>query len=114
MSYKINNTTMPDYTSISPEVHDLYGEGTGRDEAGINHLELIRAGTRKWKIKHEMLTNDEIETLVNALDPLGFSMTGYHPLGNSASSCYGTITISFRSIDGDGYRWDADVSIIEN
>lgn len=115
-SYKIDNVTMPlGITSFTPEIHNLYGEGTGRDEAGINHLELIRAGTRKWQIKHSFLTSQEMETLVNALKPKGFSVEAYHPLGNQASSCYGTAQVSMSAKPGSlEIYWDVDVSLIEN
>lgn len=115
-SYKIDNVTMPlGITSFSPEIHDLYGEATGRDEAGINHLELIRAGTRKWVIKHAFLTSQEMEKLVKALKPKGFRVEAYHPLGNVAASCYGTAQVTLSAKPGSlEIFWDVDVSLIEN
>lgn len=111
MSYKINGVTMPQgITEYNTETNDLYSENTGRDEAGYNHLDLIRAGVRKWKIKHTMLTKTEKEQIVSSLDPLGFSFVS--PDGEIAN-CYATIS-SMQRVIGSVERWNVELSIIEN
>ena len=118
-AWKINSTTLPSPTSVSPEVTDLYGEETGRDEAGFNHLDLIRAGVKKWTLRFEMLTRKELNDLEAALNPLGFQFTGFHS-GNwvTVTSCYGNLTgqelvAYFGDGEEDSY-WNCQLSIIEN
>ena len=118
-AWKIGDTTLPSPTSVSPEVTDLYGEETGRDEAGYNHLDLVRAGVRKWSLRFEMLTRQELETIKSALDPLGFSFTGFDGTGwVTVDSCYGKLTgqeLAFYTGDEtDESRWNCSLSIIEN
>ena len=118
-AWKINSTTLPSPTSVSPEVTDLYGEETGRDEAGFNHLDLIRAGVKKWTLRFEMLTRKELNDLEAALNPLGFQFTGFHHDGwVTVTSCYGNLTgQELAAYFGDGEEesyWNCQLSIIEN
>ena len=118
-AWKIGDTTLPSPTSVSPEVTDLYGEETGRDEAGFNHLDLIRAGVKKWTLRFEMLTRKELNDLEAALNPLGFQFTGFHS-GNwvTVTSCYGNLTgQELAAFFGDGEEesyWNCQLAIIEN
>lgn len=117
--YKINGEDMPlNITEFSPEVNHLYGEATGRDEAGYNHLELIRANVRKWKITHEMLTRAEVDQIVGALNPLGFDFVGMHSSGYVSANCYGNITdmacTAFQDDSPTGSYWTLSLSIVEN
>lgn len=119
MYYKINNVMMPkSITAFMPESNNLYGKNTGRDEAGFNHLDLIRANVRKWVVKHEMLTRGELDTIKSALNPLGFDFTGLSSAGVVTANCYANVTgESCRYYENDseeGSRWDVQISIIEN
>lgn len=119
MYYKINGKLMPgDITSFEPESNHLYGENTGRDEAGYNHLDLVRADVRKWSIKHEMLTRGELDRLKKACNPLGFDFEGLSSAGYVTAFCYANITGEscryYEDDTPDGSRWDCNVSIVEN
>lgn len=118
MQYKIDGATMPAPTEFSFESNDLYGSNTGRDEAGVNHLDLIRSGIRKWKIKHQMLTRAEVDKIKKALNPLGFDFTGMHTDGIVTCNCYGTISSMtcawYEDDTPDGSRWNLEFSVIEN
>lgn len=117
MRYKIDGVEMPVATDFEPETNDLYGDNTGRDEAGYNHLDLIRPNVRKWKIKHENLTLAELNQIKEALNPLGFNFTGLHTGGVVTCNCYGNIKgikCVYYGDDENDSRWDANVSIIEN
>lgn len=119
MYYRINGVMMPrSITEFSPEANNLYGENTGRDEAGYNHLDLIRANVRKWSIKHEMITRGELNTIKKALNPLGFSFTGLSSEGVVTANCYATVTSEtcrvYRDDTLNGSYWDVQISVIEN
>lgn len=118
MKYKINGVTMPVPTGYVMETNNLYGPNTGRDEAGFNHLDLVRSNVKKWNISHEKITRGEMDTLKNALNPLGFEFTGLHTNGVVTCNCYGTIKdlkcVYYENDTASGSYWDLSISIIEN
>lgn len=67
--YKIDHNPMPAAVEITPSEEELYSDSTGRDEMGVTHLDLVRAGVNKLQIRHEMLTDTELATIKNAIDP---------------------------------------------
>lgn len=117
MFYKINGVKMPPFTSYEPESNHLYGENTGRDEAGYNHLDLIRANVRKWKIKHEFITRGELDQIKRACGAGSFQFRGLSSEGLVNATCYGTISAEkclwWEDDSADGSRWACDVSIVE-
>lgn len=109
MRYKINGVTMPPIVDFSYKPNNLYGENTGRDESGDMHLDLIKAGLHKWTIKHHMITRGELDQLEQALDPLGFTFTGFTAGGMVSRQCYGTMagdpTCIFYEDDSPAGSW---------
>lgn len=112
--YYINGNKMPDYDECEPESTDLYGENTGRDESGVNHLDLIRAGVRKWKFSHKMLTAEEVRKISKSLNPLGFQFKGLFDGEVVTANCYGNIKRKQRAVASTKVYWDCEVTIIEN
>lgn len=118
MYYAINGRQMPAPVSFDPEVNALYGENTGRDESGMNHLDLIRGRVHKWQIKHTMLTEDQMRSIVEALDPKGFNFTGMSTLGQVSCSAYAaSINATAKTSNigpGGSHYWDLSFNVIEN
>ncbi len=116
--YKINGVIMPPFETIEPETNDLYGENTGRDEAGYNHLDLVRPNVRKWKITHRMITRGELDQIRDALNPSGFNVTAPHTSGMETANCYGKISgikiNLYEDNTPEGSFWDCTVTLIEN
>lgn len=117
MFYKINGVQMPSLTSFEPESNNLYGKNTGRDEAGCNHLDLIRANVRKWKIKHEFITRGELDKIKRACGAGSFQFTGLCSEGVVTAECYAKISgekcLVYEDDTPSGSRWSCDVSIVE-
>lgn len=117
MFYKINGVLMPSFTSFQPESNNLYGENTGRDEAGYNHLDLIRANVRKWKIKHEFITRAELDKIKSACGAGTFNFTGLCSEGVVTAECYAKISgeecKTYDNDGPDGSLWSCEVSIVE-
>lgn len=117
MFYKINGVQMPPFVSFESEDNNLYGENTGRDEAGYNHLDLIRAGVRKWNVKHHMITKGELNQIKQACGALSFSFNGFSSAGYVTATCYATISgqqcLMYKDDSDTGSYWACDVAIVE-
>ena len=108
MSYLIHGVQMPSHLPFEAEITNLYGENTGRDEAGLNRLDLIRSGVRKYQIMHMQMTATERAKIKGALNPRGFNVT----IDGATFSAYaGGIK---ETVNPSGNRWDISFSIVEN
>lgn len=117
-NWQIGSYNLPSPTSVTPEKNVLYSEETGRDEAGVTHLDLVRESVFKWNLKYEMLTLEELNNLEAALDPLGFQFTGFHNGGwVTVPLCYGNLTgkemIVYYGDGGEESYWNCQLAIIE-
>lgn len=115
--YKINGVKMPGFTSFEPEDNHLYGENTGRDEAGFNHLDLIRANVKKWKIQHHMITRAELDLIKSTAGPLACQVEALTSSGYVEATCYANIQneklLFYDNAAPAKSYWACDVSLIE-
>ena len=108
MYYSINGVQMPSMMPLENEDTNLYGENTGRNELGVNHLDLIRPNVRKYQISHRQMTATERSRIKNALNPKGFTVT----IDGATFSAYASGVKEVVNALGD--RWDISFSIVEN
>lgn len=116
MIYTINGINMPPNSKTEINMSDLDNTGgTGRTEAGYAFRDRLRAGVRQINVGYEMLTDEEIATVLNAIESEFFSVKYKDPQ-------YGTITKTFYVgdrtspleflINGIGY-WSLSFTLVE-
>lgn len=119
MDWKINDVVLPSPTDIQPEINDLYSEETGRDEAGVNHIDLVRAGVRKWNLTFEMITLGQLKAIEDAVDAKGFGFTGFKAGGwVTVDNCHGKLSgqklLAYFGDGDDDSFWGCQLAVVEN
>lgn len=109
--YYLNGIQMPAATEFELSPTSLYSENTGRNEIGVNHLDLIRPWVRKYSVTHEMLTSAEVDQIVAQLNPRGYSCTFE---GSTFTAVTGSYAKSKQGITSQGIRWKLSFTVTEN
>lgn len=116
MIYQINRQDMPSNSQIKVGLSDLdNSNGTGRTESGYAFRDRIRKGVRQLEVSYTMLTDDEIATLLNALEEEFFIVKYKDPQYGITEK---TFYVSDRSapmeymIENTSY-WELTFSLIE-
>ena len=108
--YMINWRRMPPVSSIDPQFSDLDSENSGRLEDGVMRRERIRSNVLKVKIKHEMLTDAQMEMVKTFTSEEFFQYSG--PGGTMI--CYrGDFQATLRATTNKGLYWDVNFNLIE-
>lgn len=69
MIYKINNIDVPSNSKLEVSMSDLDNkDGTGRTESGYAFRDRLRIGVRHLSVEYTMLTDAEIQKVLNAID----------------------------------------------
>ncbi len=88
--YKINGQAIydPDFDA-QVDLDSLVGEGSGRTDDGIMHIEWIRPEIRKVYIKYSALTDAEIADILSKVQGKEYTLTYKDPiLGIHTIDCY--------------------------
>lgn len=87
---KINGQAIydPDF-DVKVDFDSLVGEGSGRTDDGIMHVEWIRTNIRKVYIKYSALTEEEIASILSKVQGKEYTLTYKDPiLGINTIDCY--------------------------
>jgi len=88
--WKINGQAIytPDINT-KVELESLAGEGSGRTDDGIMHIEWIRTNIRKVYIKYDAMTKAEMAFMLNLVQGKEYTLTYEDPiLGVNTIDCY--------------------------
>lgn len=88
IEYYIDGRLMPSPDSLKLSDNNLYMEGTGRDEIGAMHLDLIRPMVNQWTISYSVMEYRQMRTLRAALSPTGFTFSCLSPSGPATVRAY--------------------------
>ena len=87
---KINGQAIydPDI-GVKVDIDSLVGEGSGRTDDGIMHIDWIRTGIRKVYIKYSAMTDTEIASILSKVQGKEYTLTYKDPeLGIRTIDCY--------------------------
>lgn len=108
--YMINGRRMPPVTSIDFQFLDLDSKNSGRLESTFMRRDRLRSNLLKVKIKHEMLTDAQVEMVKAFTSEEFFQYSG--PGGTMI--CYrGDFQTTLRATTNKGLYWDVNFNLIE-
>lgn len=115
-SWKVNSNPIyiPD-ADISVEFNSLASEDSGRDESGVMHITWIRTNIRKMVIKYALMTEEELNYMVELVQGKEYTFTfvdvgGVHTMEAYTSTVTATLYTTFNGINI--YK-DVSFSVIE-
>ena len=116
MTYKINGVNMPSPEIKTPEEDGVFdGENAGRDEIGVLHRDVIRAGVRRWDYTHRMISTaqkNEFKALCR-LPKVNIEVP-YAGADTEFAVVHGKFSRAARVFyDGNEELWDVEVAWIE-
>jgi len=111
----IDGVDLPAPSSMSIPMSDLDSPDTTRNELGILQRDRIRSNVYKVEFSWNVLTNSEVSTILNAIEPDKFTVTFPTPYGNVTKEMY----CGDRKLEAVLYRngnnplWSLSFNVIE-
>lgn len=79
MDYKINGQVIPEPDLFNVNFENIHAEGTGRNEAGIALVIILREGVRQFGLTWTALDETEGQNLLRLLKPASIALTYWDP-----------------------------------
>ena len=113
--FKIDGDPIYEPSSALVSIEPIHGEGSGRTEDGTMHTEIISLGKRKIEIRYNVLTQDELSTLLGKITKQYYNFTYQDPKdGVKTIECYGTpVTQDLYGLFYNGLWQNVSFSCIE-
>ena len=109
----IGGVELHDLTKYSVRKQDLDSENSTRSETGYLTRERIRAGIHTLEVTVSRYTNEELATLLKALDPEVLSANFFFGTEKTISCYSSNQTIDLKSTaEGEPY-WDISFNLVE-
>lgn len=101
----INGVDMPAPSSMKIPQSDLDSADTNRNEEGYLQRDRIRQGIYKLELEWKGITNTQLATVLNAIEPASVQVTFLSPAGFLTKTMYA----GNRNVEIARYKNDSDV-----
>lgn len=109
----IDGVVLPAPMVYSVEYNDLDSDDTGRSEDGMLHRTRVRSRVAKIKVGWEQLTTENLELILNAIEPDSFSVVYYFGTTKTATMYAGNQSCALRRVNGGKALWNLSFNLIE-
>jgi hypothetical protein len=111
---KIDSTDMPAPSVFRIPQYDLDSADTQRNEEGYLQRDRIRQGISKIELEWHGITNDQLSTLLNAVQPAQVSVTFLFGSSYETKSMYvGDRNVELVKNHGGDVRWNVSFNLTE-
>lgn len=110
----INNIQVADPVQYTPKLAAIDAASSGRNDNGVMTREVVRRNVASIQVGWEMLTNEELETILSALDNDEFTVSFYYGTYHTAQMYHGDLNLEMRCApSASDVRWNLNTSLIE-
>jgi len=111
---RIEGVDLPTPSSLKNTQSDLDSADTNRNEQGYLQRDRIRQGIYKLELEWKGITNGQLTTILNAIEPASVQVTFPSPSGVLTKTMYaGDRNIKMARYRNNDIRWNVSFSLTE-
>ena len=109
----LNGVAVPTPTKYDVSLADIQAANSGRNDAGVMSMEVVRKDVATINAAWEALTTEELETISTAISTDAIPVRFFYGEYKEATMYKGDRKVDLKCQCDDGPRWSMSFSLIE-